>query len=220
MYYFMELQYLGHAGFRIAHEGIDILIDPYLSADDKRQDEIKVDPRMLRPNHIILTHEHFDHCDTKVINMLARRHSAKVIGPAPVERKLDFNIIKIRPNNVLDFDGFKLRVTNAFHEKSETPVGLIIEIGDLRIYHAGDTMYDKSLGKINTDVALLPIGGTFTMNVEEAVQLAKDIHPKIAIPMHFNTFDSIKANPADFCKGLKNICKCAELKPGEVMKVE
>ncbi|MBR9681174.1 MAG: metal-dependent hydrolase [Candidatus Altiarchaeota archaeon] len=216
----MELQYLGHAGFRIAHEGLDILIDPYLSEDDKRENKPGVDARMLRPNYILLTHEHFDHCDIQVVKMLARRHSAKVIGPPPVERKLGFNVVKVRPNNSMKFDEFNLRVTQAFHHQSEVPLGYILEIGELRIYHAGDTYYDKSLGKLNTDIALLPIGGTYTMNVEEAAKLAAEIRPKIVIPMHFDTFGNIKADPKNFCKKLEGVCKCVVLKPGEVMKVE
>ncbi len=219
----MELQYLGHAGFRISQGALEILIDPYLSRDSRREDMPKtgpeVDPRMLRPSHILLTHEHFDHCDVPVVTMLAKRHSAKVIGPPPVDRKLGFNVIKVRPGNSLDFDGFKLRVIKAFHHQSEFPVGFLIEIGELRIYHAGDTYYDSGLGRINTDIALLPIGGTYTMDIDEAVKLANEIHPQIAVPMHFNTFGNIKADPAEFCRKLEGVCKCAVMKPGEVMKL-
>ena len=81
-------------------------------------------------------------------------------GPPPVDRKLGFNVIKVRPGIDLDMEDFRLKVTQAFHHQSEFPVGFLIEIGELRIYHAGDTVYDASLGKINTDVALIPIGGT------------------------------------------------------------
>ncbi|HDR53365.1 MAG TPA: metal-dependent hydrolase [archaeon] len=215
----MELQYLGHSGFYIQHEGLNILIDPYLSQDDKREDEPAVDPRTLTPNFILLTHEHFDHCDVAVVNMLSKRHSAKVLGPPQVDRVLGQKVIKVRPGNELKYDKFMLRIIPAFHHQSEFPVGYLMDFNGFRIYHAGDTYYDDKLAHVNTDVALLPIGGTYTMNVEEAAQLANRIAARMTVPMHYNTFGNIKADPQAFCKLVKE-GKCAVMQPGEVMKIE
>mgnify|MGYP000064709504 CR=1 FL=1 len=211
----MEIQYLGHAGFRISHKGTEIIIDPYLTDDSRRLTKPPVDPRELRPNFILITHEHFDHCDVPVVKMLARRFNAKVIGPPPVERKLDFKIVKVRPGNELDYGDFIVRVIPAFHHQSEFPVGFLLDFDGFRIYHAGDTYYDRTLADVNTDIAMVPIGGTYTMNVEEAAKLVKEMSPRVAIPMHYGTFEEIQADPAEFEKLVDN---ALILKPGEVVE--
>ena len=206
----MEIQYLGHAGFRLRHKGVEIVIDPYFSGGSE------LDPRTLTPQFILITHEHFDHCDVPVVKMLARKNKSKIIGPPPVERKLVEKIVKVRPGNKLDYDKFSLRVEPAFHHQSEFPVGYLLDFEGLRVYHAGDTYYNKELAKINTDVALLPIGGHFTMNIDEALKLVEEMSPRIVIPMHYNTFEQIRADPMEMAKRNE---KVVVLEPGEVLEV-
>jgi L-ascorbate metabolism protein UlaG (beta-lactamase superfamily) len=148
--------------------------------------------------------------------MLVHKHKSTVIGPPPVERKLTMKIVKVRPGNKLDYDKFSLRVEPAFHQQSEFPVGYLLDFDGLRVYHAGDTYYNKELAKINTDVALLPIGGEFTMNADEALKLAEDMGPRIIVPMHFNTFEQIRADPFEMAR--KND-KVVVLKVCEVLEV-
>jgi L-ascorbate metabolism protein UlaG (beta-lactamase superfamily) len=212
----MEIQYLGHAGFRLRHKGVEIVIDPYFKNDGKREEAPDFDPRTLSPHFILITHEHFDHCDVETIKMLARKHKSKVIGPAPVERKLVTKIVKVKPGTKLEYDKFSLQVEPAFHHQSELPVGYLLDFDGLRVYHAGDTYYDSSLAKINTDVAMLPVGGHFTMNMEEALKLAEEMGPRIVIPMHFGTFEQIKADPKEMAR--KNE-KVVVMKVGEVLEV-
>ena len=213
----MEIQYLGHSSFRVVHKGTEILIDPYFSNDDKRLKPAEFDFRNLKPNFILITHEHFDHCDVEVIKVLADKFKPKIIGPPPIERKLARKIIKVRPGNHLEFDNFKLRAVPAFHQQSEFPIGYLLDFDGLRLYHAGDTYYDKELEKINTDVALLPIGGNYTMTGEEALKLAKEMGPRIIIPMHYDTFKEIQADPFELAKVTE---KVVVLKVGEILEVE
>ena len=212
----MEIQYLGHAGFNLVHGGVSVVIDPYLSEDSRRTEPPSFDPRTLKPDFLLLTHEHFDHCDPKIVDMLVRKHSPRVIGPPPVERKIGQKIVKVRPGNEFKYDKFTLRVVPAFHHQSEFPVGFLLDFGGLRVYHAGDTVYNKELGGINTDVALLPVGGTYTMNADEALKLAEEINPRLIIPMHFHTFEEIRTDPYEMAK--KND-KVVVMKVGEVIEV-
>ena len=79
----------------------------------------------------------------------------------------------------------------------------MIEVDKHKVYHAGDTMlFDgmKELRPMAIDIALLPIGGTYTMNADEAAQEAEMIHPREVIPMHYNTFPNIMADPQAFAK--------------------
>ena len=212
----MNIQYLGHAGFRLVHEGVEVVIDPYLSEDSKRLEPPQFDPRTLNPDFILITHEHFDHCDTKIIEMLTRKRKPQIIGPPPIERKLGLKTIKVRPGNEFEYPKFMLRVIQAYHHQSEFPVGFLLDFGGLRVYHAGDTVYNKDLSSVNTDVALLPIGGTYTMDIDDALKLADGINPKLVIPMHFNTFEEIRVDPYDMAK--KND-KVVVLKVGETIEV-
>ncbi|MBR9689818.1 MAG: metal-dependent hydrolase [Candidatus Altiarchaeota archaeon] len=213
----MEIQYLGHSGFRIVHKGTEILIDPYFSNDDKRSTEAEFDFRHLKPKFILITHEHFDHCDVGTVSVLAKKFNAKIIGPPPVERKFNSKIIKVRPGTKLEYDNFSIRAVPAFHHQSEFPIGYLLDFNGLRVYHAGDTYYDSELTKINTDVAILPIGGEYTMNAAEALKLAEEMGPRIIIPMHFDTFDEIKADPFEMAEKSD---KVVVLKVGEVLEVE
>ncbi|MBR9681137.1 MAG: metal-dependent hydrolase [Candidatus Altiarchaeota archaeon] len=213
----MEIQYLGHSSFRVVNKGIEILIDPYFSNDNKRLKPTEFDFRNLKPNFILITHEHFDHCDSEIVGILADKFNSKVIGPPPVERKLGRKIIKMRPGNHLEYETFKIRAVPAFHKQSEFPIGYLLDFEGLRLYHAGDTYYDKELEKINTDVAILPIGGHFTMDGDEALKLAKEMGPRIIIPMHYNTFNEIQADPFELAKLTE---KVVVLKVGEILEVE
>ncbi len=212
----MEIQYLGHAGFRLFYRGTEIVVDPYFTPDQRRREPAKFDFRTLKPQFVLITHEHFDHCDEQVVRMFAEKLGSKVIGPPPVERKLGFKIIKVRPGNKLDYPNFTLKVMPAFHHQSEFPVGYLLDFDGVRVYHAGDTYYNAELGKINTDVALLPIGGHFTMDMEEALKLAEEMAPRIVIPMHFSTFEQIQADPYEMAKRSDRV---VVLKEGESIEV-
>lgn len=212
----MEIQYLGHSGFRIIHEGVEIVIDPYFSKDDKRVTEVDFDARELKPNFLLLTHEHFDHCDIPTIAMLSQKHKPKIIGPPPIERKLRSKIVKVRPGNKLEYDDFYIRVIKAFHKRSDFPVGYLLDFDGLRVYHAGDTHYDRELEKVNTDVAILPIGGTYTMDMAEALRLTEEMSPRLVIPMHYNTFEEIEVDPFEMAQKDERV---VVMKVGEVVEV-
>ena len=212
----MEIQYLGHSSFLIQHNGTQIIIDPYFTQGPNRLVKPGADPRELKPRFVLVTHEHFDHCDPQAIRMFVKRSNAKVIGPAPVERKTDLKIVKVRPGMTLKYDDFTLIVTPAFHKQSEFPIGFLLDFDGFRIYHAGDTYYNKKLEDINTDIALLPIGGTYTMDIDEAVKLAHGIGASVTIPMHYQTFENIMADPAEFAKQVKG---AVVLPIGEVIEL-
>ncbi len=212
----MKLQYIGHATFRIFSDNFDIIIDPYFTQEEFRLIPPAVDYRLLRPTHVLITHEHFDHCDAVAVNFWVRRYGSKIIAPMPVERKLMLKVIKVKPNHRLDFGDFELIVTKAIHPQAEAPVGYILDFDGFRIYHAGDTYFDESFEDISTDIALLPIGGKYTMNVEEAGKMARLIHPKLVIPMHYNTFAEIRADPRELVNYFGRVLI---LEPGEVIDV-
>ena len=183
--------------------------------------------KQMEPADIILmTHHHFDHCDLKSVIFL--RHSGTtVIGTKLCEKELGFKIKTIKPGEEMDISGVSIKAvhayntsqgssTNIFHKKSEC-LGYIISVSGKTIYHAGDTDLIpemKQFGKI--DVALLPMGGTYTMNIDEAIQAVIDINPGLTIPIHH-----LQSDPNDFKRKLegKSMTKVVLLKKGESITV-
>ncbi|MBI4174134.1 MAG: MBL fold metallo-hydrolase [Candidatus Aenigmarchaeota archaeon] len=201
-----EVIWFGHASFMIKGSK-NIYIDPHVLPDKTEKADI-----------ILVTHEHFDHCNAENIKKL--RGEAKVLGPPGVMKKLGFGS-PINIDSVKTIEGVKITGTDAYNtNKFRSPgspfhprglgIGYLIEIGGKTIYHAGDTdniPEMKNLGHV--DIALLPIGGTYTMTVEEAAEAAKVIKPTISIPMHYNSdkygIAGINADPEEFARLAKGV---------------
>ena len=190
----VSIEMFGHASFMIRGEGKIIYIDPYVLPE-------KVDYED-QADIILITHEHYDHCDPDAIRMVRKSESTTLI---PQNCTLEFrgDARRVSEGDVLRGDlaikGIGIEVVPAYNiNKSFHPqgtgVGYIIEVDGLRIYHAGDTDFIPPMNDISVDVALLPIGGTYTMDVPEAAEATLAIGPDVVIPMHYNYSD---ATPAD-----------------------
>jgi L-ascorbate metabolism protein UlaG (beta-lactamase superfamily) len=221
----MKLKYFAHSAFQITTDNNKvILIDPFL--DNNPNSPVKSSD--VKADYIILSHAHGDHLgdsfkiaetnDLKFIcvNELANYCAAK-----------GFNAENMHIGGERNFDFGKVKFTIA-HHGSQTPdgkyagepAGIILTINNKNIYHTGDTglFYDmKLIGEITpVDYMLLPIGNNFTMGIDDAVRAAEFVKPKIVIPMHYDTFDVIKADPEEFKKKVeaKGI-SCKIMKYGE-----
>jgi L-ascorbate metabolism protein UlaG (beta-lactamase superfamily) len=182
----MHIRWLSHACFEISN-GKTILIDPYFKGN-------RLAPRYEgKPDIVLLTHEHFDHADT---DFLSKIKPKIIVGPPSVSYP---GVRVIRSGEVMDLNGVRISALNASHPQSRYPIAYLVEYGGIRLLHLGDTYLDavKPLS-VEVDVALIPIGGTYTMNIDEAVEALDKIKPKLTIPMHFNTFPEIKADPELF----------------------
>ncbi|MCK4589788.1 MAG: MBL fold metallo-hydrolase [Nanoarchaeota archaeon] len=180
----VQIKWLGHASFKILGEGKVIFIDPY-----------QIDPS--EPADIILvTHAHFDHCSLEDIDKI-REKSTVIVAPADCAAKLGNNVKTVAVGETVEIEGIKVTGVPAynthrfrspgvlFHPKEAGWLGMVLEIGGVKIYHAGDTDKIPEMKSIECDVALLPVGGTYTMDAEEAAEAANLIKPDIAIPMHW-----------------------------------
>lgn len=204
----IELKWLGHSGFLISGEK-RIYIDPYMISENSEKADI-----------ILITHSHYDHCSVADLNKIVKE-GTRILCPADCQSKITrFNIpIKIQivePGQELDLGEIKLNIFPAyntdkpFHSKDEGWVGYLIKINDILIYHAGDTdlipEMQKLTGYKQSDkmfIVLLPIGGRFTMGVEEAVEAAKLIKPSLAVPMHYGSVVGTEEDAKEFVK----LCK-------------
>jgi L-ascorbate metabolism protein UlaG (beta-lactamase superfamily) len=178
-----NIHWLGHDTFRIENDKT-IYTDPY---------ELKGTPP--KADLILITHDHFDHFSPNDVAKIAKDDTV-IVTIVAVAQKLKGNVRVVKPGDSITVLGIPIEAVPAynvskfrspgvpFHPKATGHVGFIITVGGQRIYHAGDTDVIPEMDDIETDIALLPVGGTYTMTADEAAQAANRIRPKVAIPMH------------------------------------
>jgi L-ascorbate metabolism protein UlaG (beta-lactamase superfamily) len=205
--------WLGHSCFEIRANGTTLIIDPFLTGNPVAQ----VKPESIKANFVLVSHGHGDHWgDTESI---ARRNKATVIGCnelACYARSKGLTAHGMHIGGGHDFPFGRVKLTVAHHgtggEESGlvyigNPSGFLLSIAGQTIYHSGDTAltYDmKLLSDFHkVDLALLPIGDNFTMGIDDAVHAVEFIKPKTVVPMHYNTFDMIKADPEQFASKVR-----------------
>jgi L-ascorbate metabolism protein UlaG (beta-lactamase superfamily) len=163
------------------------------------------EPDLPKATIILITHHHQDHIKTATINRLADNKTV-IYAPAKCARLIGRRFVEVKPQEEISQDPIKIRTVPAYntssglstrkvHHRGEC-VGYLVKIGGKTIYQAGDTDVIPEMNELSgVDVAFLPIGGTFTMNTDEAVKAVEMIKPKIAVPIHY-----MKVNPKDFEK--------------------
>ena len=198
----MEITYLGHSAFEIKTENGKILIDPFL---------------VMAPNYdyskvtdIFVTHGHGDHLGSAI--EISQKTGAKITAVFELANYCSQKGALAQGINLgawLNFNWGKAIAVPAFHSSSTPegfyagcPCGYVFEIDGKKIYHAGDTCLNsemKVIGEIYTpEIAMLPIGGVYTMDIEHATIAAEWLNTKTVIPMHYNTFDAINVDITEF----------------------
>jgi len=184
------------------------------------------DKNLEKADLILITHHHKDHCKAVTLNRLKKANTI-IVAPEICTKELGKNIKITKPGDKIKVGKIEIETTFAYNTEQGSStqkvyhkgecVGFVIHIGGKTIYHAGDTDFIlemKKFGKI--DIALLPIGGTFTMNINEAIQAIHTIKPKVVIPMH-----NMKASLTEFKQKTKDLeAKVVILKIGEVFDLE
>jgi len=212
------VRWFGHAAFEVNIDGVKVLIDPWVS---NPLSNVKVD-ELKNIDLILVSHDHFDHLGDTV--EVARKTGAQILSVPELSNYLKdqgLNTIGMNIGGTAEFKGLKITMTQAFHTSSRgSPVGYVIKGSESSIYHTGDTgLFGdmKIIGELyKPKISLLPIGGYYTMGINEALVAVELIKPETVIPMHYNTFPVIKADVEKFKeltagKGVK----CIVLKPGE-----
>lgn len=227
------LTYHGHSCFEVvAADGTRILIDPFLSGNGTAD----VGPEYFhdRLDYVILTHGHGDHIGDAFD--LLRQTGATLIATYELASYAGEvqGIENVHPMHIgggWDFPFGRVTLTVALHggkidaEGAEAyttnPAGVILAVDGTRIYHAGDTALTLDMGLLEgrVDVAILPIGDNFTMGPEDAGRAVQMIAPRIAVPMHFATFDMIDVDPQRFVDAVGDAAAVTVMSPGDRQEV-
>jgi len=225
----MKLQFHGHACFSIFTEsGMHLLVDPFLTGNSLA----KISADTLSPDVILLTHGHWDHIGDTV--SIAKRTGCSVIcNPEIITYLKGKGVTNFHGMNIgggFQFDWGYVKMTPALHSSAieengqvihlGNPAGFLLKVDGRTIYHAGDTGLSHEmtlLGNANRiDLALLPVGGNFTMDCNDAMLAARALRARHVIPMHYNTFPVIAQNVAFFSNQLLNFgIPCTVLQPEE-----
>ncbi len=209
----MKIRFLGQSCFELSEGGTRLLIDPFLTGNPKAA----VGPEEVDPTHLALTHGHADHLGDTV--EIAKRTGATVLASVELAAEISGNGVEhvVDPNfgGTVQFDWGWVKLVPAWHTAvspsgtPHMPAGLLIHIGDHLIYHLGDTCLFSDMQLIarrgdKVDLALVPIGGHYTMDRFDAVTAVEFIQPQQVIPCHYNTFPPIEADAEAFKSDVQN----------------
>lgn len=226
----LKATFYGHSCVFVTDGKYKIIIDPFLTGNPQapvKAEDIDVD-------YILATHGHGDHLGDSVD--ISKRTGATIIAPnelavwVTAKGGLAHNM---HIGGAYNFEFGRVKLTIAHHGSSagETgleftgnPCGFLITMGGRTIYHTGDTglFYDlKLIGEMNKiDLMFLPIGDNFTMGVDDAVKAVEFVKPKIAVPIHYDTWDIIHVEPLEFKKKLEGSGVRVEiLKPNQSIEI-
>lgn len=223
MGFWLNFRFFGHSFFEICSKH-SLLIDPFLSTSIKGDCALKLPScknKLSNVSLILITHEHKAHFDKKLVEFIAKKCDSLVVAHDSILNNLELpkrQLVPVMLNSEINVRNVEIQAFPAHHPLAFYPLSFLLKINGLSVFHAGDTELMDEHEKIKADVALLPIGGSVTMDLVDAVKATKCIKPKIAIPMHYNTFPSIKAEPLEFKARIEKSnlkTKPVILKPGE-----
>lgn len=222
----MKITYLGHAAFKVEEDGKSVWVDPWLggptcplSIDDVKKADL-----------VLVTHDHGDHGISEALQICKKTDAMFIaineLGLLAKEKGVK-NVHTLNIGGSVSVDGVTITLVQAFHSCAEgAPTGFVVRFPKASFYHAGDTGIFSSMELIkelyNPDVAMLPIGSYYTMDVKQAAIATKLMKPRFVIPMHYNTFPVIEADPEDFKRIVHETVdgvKVEIMKPGETSEL-
>jgi L-ascorbate metabolism protein UlaG (beta-lactamase superfamily) len=204
----MRLTYLGHSCFLVETTKARLLLDPFLNDNPSA----KIKAADVKCDFILVSHGHEDHSGDAL--EIAKKCGATIVANYEIAEYFGAKGAKthgMNPGGGFNFPFGRVKLTLAHHTSSVeaglhpiylgVPCGLLIQADGKTLYHAGDTalfMDMQLIGRAGLDAALLPIGDNFTMGPEDAVTALDFLRPKIAVPIHYNTWPIIAQDPAAF----------------------
>jgi L-ascorbate metabolism protein UlaG (beta-lactamase superfamily) len=188
------IHWVGHASFRIEAE-IVVYIDPWRVQN------------LVPADLVLITHGHHDHLSVEDLAKIARPDTVYVVA-RPYANELSGDVRSMSVGDTLAVRGVTIEAVASYntnkpnHPKKAGNVGYVLTIGGRRIYHAGDTDVIPEMADIRCDVALLPVGGKYTMDAQEAIEAVKMIRPQVVVPMHWGAIVGSATEPQILADGV------------------
>jgi L-ascorbate metabolism protein UlaG (beta-lactamase superfamily) len=212
----VTLTFLGHAAFLAEGDGKRVIFDPFITGNPKAPYSVDRVPRL---DAILLSHGHSDHLGDAI--PLAKRDQAIIVAAYEL---VNFCISQGATGHKMQVGG-TVKLVPAIHGGaiegstglSTTPCGIVLTLDGVRVYHAGDTALTMDMQLLHgaVDVMLVPIGDNYTMGVEDAVRAVRFVEPRVVIPMHYNTWDAVAADPQQFRRLVSSRAEVVILEPGK-----
>ena len=189
-----QIEVFTHSSIRIKGNSTTIYVDPF-----------KIREEFHDADYVFVTHQHYDHFSIEDILKVATADTILVVPESMVDDAMEIErsvkeIVTVRPGENKDIAGLSVEAVHAynnikpFHPKRAQWVGYVLTVDDKRIYIAGDTGLTRESKEVKCDIAMVPIGGTYTMDAKKAAELINVIKPEVAIPIHYG---SVVGKPSD-----------------------
>jgi len=221
-----SVQYLGHSCFLVRLGNIVMLFNPAVAdvlSGNRRLVKSGLDVHGIRECDLIfLTSEEAMNCEPETIKEISERCFSTVVAAKPALSKINISDrfkIDVRTGDKFNNKGIGIEVMKAVHPQSQYPVGYLVRGDGIALYHAGDTYSFTDMARIKCDVALVPIGGGSMMDPFAANSAIKEMRPKVAVPMCYNTWERIEQDPNEFVNDLGGLTKGVALRVGQELRL-
>jgi L-ascorbate metabolism protein UlaG (beta-lactamase superfamily) len=221
----LKVTFHGHACFSLEAEGQRVVIDPFLTGNPAADIPVA---RLPKVDAVLLSHGHGDHLGDAI--PIAKRDGATIVATAELARfcgQRGATVHAMHIGGAHEFPFGRVKLVPAFHgggvegdatgQFTTNPCGLVVTMGGKAAYHCGDTglTLEMQLLAGRVDLMLVPIGDNYTMGIEDAVRGVELVRPGTVVPMHYNTWDVIKADPELFKRQVGDRARVVVLAPGQ-----
>jgi L-ascorbate metabolism protein UlaG (beta-lactamase superfamily) len=159
---------------------------------------------------ILISHDHFDHCSPEDVKKIQTKDTI-ILTEADSAKKFSGKVEVVKPGETKTIQGITIEAVPAyntnkdFHPKTKGWLGFIVTLNGVRLYHPGDTDFIPEMKKIQADIVFLPVSGTYVMTAKEAVEAAKVLKPRIAVPIHYGAIVGTADDAREFKELLEGI---------------
>jgi len=221
----LKLTFHGHACFSLEADGRHLVIDPFLTGNPAADVQVA---RLPKVDAVLLSHGHGDHLGDAI--PIAKRDGATIVATAELARfcgQRGATVHAMHIGGAHQFPFGRVKLVPAFHgggvegdatgQFTTNPCGVVVTLGGKSVYHCGDTGLTLEMQLLQgcADVMLVPIGDNYTMGIEDAVRAVELVKPATVIPMHYNTWDVIQADPEQFKRQVGDRARVVVLAPGQ-----
>ncbi|HYL55569.1 MAG TPA: metal-dependent hydrolase [Gemmatimonadales bacterium] len=221
----LKLTFHGHACFSLEADGRHLVIDPFLTGNPAADVPVA---RLSKVDAVLLSHGHGDHLGDAI--PIAKRDGATIVATAELARfcgQRGATVHAMHIGGAHQFPFGRVKLVPAFHgggvegdatgQFTTNPCGVVVTVGGKSVYHCGDTALtlEMQLLQGRVDLMLVPIGDNYTMGIEDAVRAVELVRPATVIPMHYNTWDVIQADPEQFKRQVGDRARVVVLAPGQ-----